>query len=84
MRVRPDDQAGSRDPDREHLRLIDSPPQSQNIETGTELGRTSMRTYTLFPNWVSPLSNYFVPPLILWPNDPRIALMDRKEAVAAE
>jgi hypothetical protein len=36
---------------REHVRAIDSPPGWQQIGS----------------NWVSPLSNYFVPPLVFWP-----------------
>lgn len=58
---------GPVDTNREHLRVIDSPPEWQQIETVGELGRTTTQSYTLFPNWVSPLSNYFVPPLIFWP-----------------
>jgi phenylpropionate dioxygenase-like ring-hydroxylating dioxygenase large terminal subunit len=53
--------------DREHVRAVDSPPEWQQIETVGELGRTCTQSYTLFPNWVSPLSNYFVPPLLFWP-----------------
>lgn len=52
---------------REHVRAIDSPPQWRQIETVGELGRTCTQSYTLFPNWVSPLSNYFIPPLLFWP-----------------
>ncbi|WP_296678909.1 aromatic ring-hydroxylating dioxygenase subunit alpha [Novosphingobium sp.] len=53
--------------DRAHVRAIDSPPEWKQIETVGELGRTCTQSYTLFPNWVSPLSNYFVPPLVFWP-----------------
>ena len=53
--------------DREHVRAIDASPTWQDIETVGELGRTCTQSYTLFPNWVSPLSNYFIPPLIFWP-----------------
>jgi len=53
--------------DREHVRAVDSPPEWQQIESVGELGRTCTQSYTLFPNWVSPLSNYFVPPLVFWP-----------------
>jgi hypothetical protein len=52
---------------REHVRAIDSPPGWQQIDSVGELGRTCTQSYTLFPNWVSPLSNYFVPPLVFWP-----------------
>ena len=56
-----------RETDREHVRAVDSPPEWQQIESVGELGRTCTQSYTLFPNWVSPLSNYFVPPLVFWP-----------------
>ena len=56
-----------RDTDREHVRAIDNPPEWKSIETVGELGRTTTQSYTMFPNWVSPLSNFFVPPLIFWP-----------------
>jgi hypothetical protein len=52
---------------RDHVRAIDSPPGWQQIESVGEVGRTCTQSYTLFPNWVSPLSNYFVPPLVFWP-----------------
>lgn len=58
---------GPENTSREHFRLIDSPPNWQDIESVGELGRTCTQSYTMFPNWVSPLSNYFVPPLIFWP-----------------
>lgn len=56
-----------RETDRAHVRAIDSPPGWKQIETVGELGRTCTQSYTMFPNWVSPLSNYFVPPLVFWP-----------------
>ena len=56
-----------RDTDRGHVRALDSPPHWQAIESVGELGRTCTQSYTLFPNWVSPLSNYFVPPILFWP-----------------
>lgn len=56
-----------RETDREHVRAVDSPPEWQQIESVGEIGRTCTQSYTLFPNWVSPLSNYFIPPLIFWP-----------------
>lgn len=52
---------------REHVRAIDNPPEWKSIETVGELGRTTTQSYTMFPNWVSPLSNFFIPPLIFWP-----------------
>ena len=56
-----------RQTDREHVRAIDSPPEWKQIDTVGELGRTATQSYTMFPNWVSPLSNYFIPPLVFWP-----------------
>lgn len=56
--------------DREHVRAIDSDANWRQIEGVGELGRTATQSYTLFPNWVSPLSNYFVPPLLFWPTSP--------------
>lgn len=52
---------------REHVRAIDNPPEWKSIETVGELGRSTTQSYTMFPNWVSPLSNFFIPPLIFWP-----------------
>jgi phenylpropionate dioxygenase-like ring-hydroxylating dioxygenase large terminal subunit len=52
---------------RAHVRAVESPPEWREIATVGELGRTCTQSYTLFPNWVSPLSNYFVPPLLFWP-----------------
>ncbi|MGN6497174.1 MAG: RHO alpha subunit C-terminal catalytic domain-containing protein, partial [Tsuneonella sp.] len=56
-----------RQTNRESVRAVDNAPNWTSIETVGELGRTCTQSYTLFPNWVSPLSNYFVPPLIFWP-----------------
>ena len=56
-----------RDTSREHVRAVDSPPNWQQIESVGELGRTCTQSYTLFPNLVAPLSNFFVPPLVFWP-----------------
>lgn len=55
------------DHDRETVRAVDSMPHWSTIPGVGELGRTCTQSYTLFPNWVSPLSNHFVPPLIFWP-----------------
>lgn len=52
---------------RETVRAIDNPPEWKSVETVGELGRTTTQSYTVFPNWVSPLSNFFIPPLIFWP-----------------
>lgn len=56
-----------RDFDRESVRAIEHPPEWQTIDTVGELGRTATQSYFVFPNWVSPVSNYFIPPLVFWP-----------------
>jgi len=38
------------------------------IETAGEISRTCTQSYGVFPNWVSPLSQYTIPPLLFWPN----------------
>ena len=38
------------------------------IDTVGEIGRTCTQSYGLFPNWVSPLSQYAIPPILFWPN----------------
>lgn len=40
---------------------------SQGMETVGEIGRTCTQSYNVFPNWVSPLSPYAIPPLMFWP-----------------
>jgi phenylpropionate dioxygenase-like ring-hydroxylating dioxygenase large terminal subunit len=43
-------------------------PDVPEIETVGEIGRTCTQSYGIFPNWVSPLSPYALPPLLFWPN----------------
>ncbi len=38
------------------------------IETVGEIGRTCTQSYGLFPNFVAPLSQFAIPPLVFWPN----------------
>ncbi len=38
------------------------------IETVGEIGRTCTQSYGIFPNWVSPLNERTIPPLLFWPN----------------
>lgn len=38
------------------------------IETAGEIARTCTQSYGVFPNWVSPLSERVIPPLLFWPN----------------
>ena len=64
--------------DREQIRASDGKANWKQIEGVGELGRSTTQSYTLFPNWVSPLSNYFVPPLLFWPtslNTTRLELL---------
>jgi phenylpropionate dioxygenase-like ring-hydroxylating dioxygenase large terminal subunit len=56
-----------KDTNRPHVRAIENPREWQSVETVGELGRTTTQSYTMFPNWVSPLSDFFIPPLIFWP-----------------
>ncbi len=44
----------------------DSAPRS--VETVGDIARTCTQSYGIFPNWVSPLSQYAIPPLLFWPN----------------
>ena len=37
-------------------------------ESVGEIGRTCIQSYGVFPNWVSPLNQYIIPPLLFWPN----------------
>ena len=43
-------------------------PDGAEIETVGEIGRTCTQSYGVFPNWVSPLSQRALPPLLFWPN----------------
>ena len=44
------------------------PAEIAQIETVGEIGRTCTQSYGLFPNWVSPLSQFAIPPILFWPN----------------
>ena len=37
------------------------------IDTVSEIGRTCTQSYGIFPNWVSPLNQMTLPPLLFWP-----------------
>ena len=37
------------------------------IDTVGEIGQTCTQSYGVFPNWVSPLSDQTIPPLLFWP-----------------
>ncbi len=38
------------------------------IDTAGEIARTCTQSYNLFPNFVAPLNQYVIPPLLFWPN----------------
>ncbi len=43
-------------------------PPRREIGTVGEIARTCTQSYNLFPNFVAPLSQYTLPPLLFWPN----------------
>lgn len=43
-------------------------PDIAQIDTVGEIGRSCTQSYGLFPNWVSPLSQFAIPPILFWPN----------------
>jgi phenylpropionate dioxygenase-like ring-hydroxylating dioxygenase large terminal subunit len=49
-------------------RTTDPRAQLAEIETVGEIGRTCTQSYGIFPNWVSPLNERTIPPLLFWPN----------------
>ncbi len=38
------------------------------FDTVGEIARTCTQSYGIFPNWVSPLTPWALPPLLFWPN----------------
>jgi phenylpropionate dioxygenase-like ring-hydroxylating dioxygenase large terminal subunit len=40
----------------------------REIESAGEIARTCTQSYNLFPNFVAPLNQYALPPLLIWPN----------------
>jgi phenylpropionate dioxygenase-like ring-hydroxylating dioxygenase large terminal subunit len=50
------------------LEVMAVPAGVAQIDTVGEIGRTCTQSYGLFPNWVSPLSQYAIPPILFWPN----------------
>jgi phenylpropionate dioxygenase-like ring-hydroxylating dioxygenase large terminal subunit len=47
---------------------VDIPPDTAQIETAGEISRSCTQSYGLFPNWVLPLSQFAIPPILFWPN----------------
>jgi phenylpropionate dioxygenase-like ring-hydroxylating dioxygenase large terminal subunit len=55
-------------PGRSNLEAVRISPDIAQVDTVGEIGRTCTQSYGLFPNWVSPLSQFMIPPLLFWPN----------------
>jgi phenylpropionate dioxygenase-like ring-hydroxylating dioxygenase large terminal subunit len=51
------------------LDAVDVSPEIPQIETVGEIGRTCTQSYGIFPNYVSPLSQFAIPPLLFWPKN---------------
>jgi phenylpropionate dioxygenase-like ring-hydroxylating dioxygenase large terminal subunit len=54
--------------DRSNLDAVGMPQDLPQIDTVGEIARTCTLSYGLFPNWVSPLSQFAIPPILFWPN----------------
>jgi phenylpropionate dioxygenase-like ring-hydroxylating dioxygenase large terminal subunit len=50
------------------LDIMPVSPDIAQIDTVGEIARTCTQSYGLFPNWVSPLSQFAIPPILFWPN----------------
>jgi phenylpropionate dioxygenase-like ring-hydroxylating dioxygenase large terminal subunit len=50
------------------LDIMPVSPDIAEIDTVGEVARTCTLSYGLFPNWVSPLSQWLLPPILFWPN----------------
>lgn len=51
-----------------NLDAVEVPADIAQIDSVGEIARTCTQSYGLFPNWVSPLSQYAIPPILFWPN----------------
>ena len=51
-----------------NLDAVAVPDKMAEIPSVGEIGRSCTQSYNLFPNWVSPLSQHAIPPLLFWPN----------------
>ena len=51
-----------------NMGAVEISPDIAQIETAGEIARTCTQSYGLFPNWVSPLSQFAIPPILFWPN----------------
>lgn len=72
-----------------HGRMIAPTPEGMNIldslgvfsdletvDTVGEIARTCTQSYGIFPNWVSPLSQFYIPPLLFWPKGIRQCVIE--------
>ena len=50
------------------LESLDMPFDMAEIDTVGEVARTCTQSYSVFPNWVLPLSQFAIPPIVFWPN----------------
>lgn len=50
------------------LQALEVSPDIAQIDTVGEIARTCTQSYGVFPNWVMPLSQYAIPPIMFWPN----------------
>jgi phenylpropionate dioxygenase-like ring-hydroxylating dioxygenase large terminal subunit len=55
-------------PDKMKSMMEQAMPDVAQFESVGEIARTCTQSYGIFPNWVSPLSPYAIPPLLFWPN----------------
>ena len=46
------------------------------IDTVGEIARTCTQSYGIFPNWVAPLSDQTIPPLLFWPTSIRTTRLE--------
>ena len=46
------------------------------LDSVGEIGRTCTQSYGVFPNWVSPLSDRTIPPLLFWPTSIRTSTLE--------
>lgn len=46
------------------------------LDSVCEIGRTCTQSYGVFPNWVSPLSDRTIPPLLFWPTSIRTSRLE--------
>ena len=50
------------------LDIMPVSPDIAEIDTVGEIARTCTQSYGIFPNFVSPLSQWLLPPILFWPN----------------